>query len=251
MLSLRISIICCSRSLIHWLSGVHTSWLPALQHTQITHFPLAQILPPLLTTLTATLLQSVATTSLLPLFCFFCFLLHHSRSLNLLHRLSWFLPQPLLLLFLKTYILSHFDYCDVVWFGCTKSESHCLESLVNFACCTVHRRCKHSSASAAHHNLGLSTLSSRKKIHLSQSVFKCLSSRCLSYLSQLVSGPNSSHHTQSSSSCQLNLPFTRSSFDQRSFSFTGASMWESLPANIREMKDFRAFSAKCEDFLLD
>ena len=39
MLSLRISIVCCSRSLIHRLCGIHSSWLPALQYTQITHFP--------------------------------------------------------------------------------------------------------------------------------------------------------------------------------------------------------------------
>ena len=108
-----------------------------------------------------------------------------------------------------------------------------------------------SSVSAAHYDLGLSTLSSRRKLHLSQSVLKCLSSQCLSYIFQLFSRPNSSHHTQLYSSCQLNLPFTRSSFGQRSFSFTGASMWRSLPANIHAMKNFRAFSAKCEDFLLD
>ena len=157
-----------------------------------------------------------------------------SRSLNLLRRLSWFFPQPLLLLFLTSYILPHFYYCDVVWFGCTKSESHCLESLLNFACCTVLRRCKNSSAFAARHNLGLSTLSSCRKLHLSQSVFKCLSSHCPSYLSQLFSGPNSSYHTQSYSLCQLNFAFTRSSFGQRSFSFTCDSMWRSLPANIHD-----------------
>ena len=36
-----------------------------------------------------------------------------SRSLNLLHRLSWFLPQPLLLLFLKSYILPHVMLCGL------------------------------------------------------------------------------------------------------------------------------------------
>ena len=46
-------------------------------------------------------------------------------SLNLICRLSWFLPQPLLLLCLKSYILSSFDYCDVVWSGCTKDEALC------------------------------------------------------------------------------------------------------------------------------
>ena len=110
-----------------------------------------------------------------------------SRNLNLLRHLSWFLPRSLLLLFLKSYILPHFDYCDVVWFGCTKSESLRLESLLNFACRTILRRSKHYSASVARHDLGLSTLSSRRKLHLSQTIFKCLSSHCPSYLSQLFS----------------------------------------------------------------
>ena len=173
-----------------------------------------------------------------------------SRSLNLLRRLSWFLPRSLLLLSLKSYILPQFDYCDVVWCGCTKSESTRLESLLNFACRTVLRISKHSSASAARQELHLSTLSSRRKLHLSQAVFKCLSSNSPPYVSTLFSTPNSSHYTWSHVSSQLNLPPSKSSFGQRAFSFSGASMWRSLPPSIREMKDFSAFTAKCEDFLL-
>ena len=104
-----------------------------------------------------------------------------SRSLNLLRRLSWFLPRPLLLLFLKSYILPHFDYC-VVWFGCTKSESHHLESLLNFASVLFFVN------TLLLHNLGLSTLSSTRKLYLSQSLFPlsvllisaCLRSKLLS-----------------------------------------------------------------------
>ena len=53
-----------------------------------------------------------------------------SRCINLLRRLFWFLPQSLLLLYLKSYILPHFDYCDVVWAGCTQKDSHRLETLL-------------------------------------------------------------------------------------------------------------------------
>ena len=95
-------------------------------------------------------------------------------------------------------------------------------------------RSRHSSPSAARSELGLSTLSSRRKLHLAQSVFKCLSSQSPSYLSQLFSTPSSSYDTQSSSSRQLNLPTTKSSFGQKAFSFTGASLWRSLRSAIRE-----------------
>ena len=45
-----------------------------------------------------------------------------SSCLNLVHRLSWFLLLSLLT-YLKSYILPHFDYCDVVWSSCTQEES--------------------------------------------------------------------------------------------------------------------------------
>ena len=161
-----------------------------------------------------------------------------SHSLNLLRRLSWFLPQPLLLLYLKSYILPHFDYCDVVWIGCTKAESLLLESSPNFACRTVLHRCKLSSASLF-----------KKKF---PSCANCLQVPLFpspTYLSQLFLTPSSSYHTQSSSS-QLNLPAVKSSYGQRAFSFAGASVWRSLSAATRQIRDFQAFSAKCKDLLI-
>ena len=79
-----------------------------------------------------------------------------TRSLNLLRHLSWILPQPLLL-YLRSYILPFFGYCDVVWSGCTKDEALHLETLLNFACRTVLCRCRDYSASA-HSELGLAAL---------------------------------------------------------------------------------------------
>ena len=164
-----------------------------------------------------------------------------SRSLNLLRRLSWFLPQPLLLLFLKANILPTFDYCDLVWSGCTKQEACQLETLLNFSCRTVLCKRKDYSASAARRELGLPTLASRRKLHSAQMVFKCLSSNSPSYLSQLFSYPPSHYHTCSSSSSQLNLPPLRTSLGQKCFSFMGASVWRSLPAHIRGVTDFKVF----------
>ena len=171
-----------------------------------------------------------------------------TRSLHLLRRLSWFLPQPLLLLYLKSYILPSFDYCDVAWSGCTKDEALRLETLLNFACRAVLRRRRDYSASAARSELGLSTLSARRNLHLAQTVFKCLSSESPSYLSQLFSSPSSHYNTRSSSTHQINLPPSRTSFGQKAFSFSGASLWRSLPDKMRTCTDFRAFSKLCKDY---
>ena len=91
-----------------------------------------------------------------------------NRSLNLLHRLSWFFPPSLLLIYLKSYVLPHFDYCEVVRSSCTQEESRRLESLLNFGCKTVLRRKRDSSSTAALKELGLTTLTLRRKLHTAQ-----------------------------------------------------------------------------------
>ena len=147
-----------------------------------------------------------------------------------------------------TVVSGSFDYCDVAWSGCTKDEALRLETLLNFACRTVLRKRRDYSASAARSELGLSTLSARRNLHLAQTVFKCLSSESPSYLSQLFSSPSSHYNTRSSSTHQINLPPSRTSFGQKAFSFFGASLWRSLPDKMRTCTDFRAFSKLCKDY---
>ena len=106
-------------------------------------------------------------------------------SLSLLRRLSWFLPRPLLLLYLKSYILPLFDYRDNVWSVCTKEESHRLETLLNFVCRTVLHKRRDYSASSARKELGISTLSARRKTHLAQTVYRCISLQSPTYLINL------------------------------------------------------------------
>ena len=144
------------------------------------------------------------------------------RSLSLLRCLSWFLPRPLLLLYLKSYILPLFDYCDNVWSVCTKQDSHRLEMLLNFACRTVLRKHRDYSASSTRKELGISTLSARQKVHLAQTVYKCLSLQ--SHLNNLFSTPASHYNTRASSTSQLNLPRFHTSLGQKAFSFVGASL---------------------------
>ena len=164
-----------------------------------------------------------------------------SSSLSLLVSSS-VSSSSLLLLFLKSYILPLFDYCDVVWSGCTKSEASRLETLLNYACRTVLHKCRGSSTSAARRELGLSILASRRKRHLVLTIFNCMSSKSPPYLSQLFPLPSSHYNTHSASSSQLNLPRNRSLFGQKSFSFMGAALWRSLSPNIRTPENSTVFT---------
>ena len=111
--------------------------------------------------------------------------------------------QPLLLLFLKSYILPLFNYCDIGWSGSTKSEASKLETLHNYACHTVLRECKGFSPSAACRELGIFALASRS---LAVTMFNCMPSKSPPYLSQFLSSPSSHYNTCSALSSQLNRP---------------------------------------------
>ena len=164
--------------------------------------------------------------------------------LNLLRRLSWFLPHSLLLTYLKSYILPHFDYCDVVWSSCTQEESRRLESLLNFGCNIVLCKRRDFSSATALYELELATLNSRRKLHTVRCMFHCLSSQALSYLTWLFSSTTQHHNTRSSFTCQLNLAPVKSSFGQRAFRFAGPSLWRSLPSAIHKAQDYGHFSTQ-------
>ena len=141
--------------------------------------------------------------------------------------------------FLNLTFSSLFDY--VVWSRCTKSEASRLETLHNYACCTVLRKHKGSSTLAAHRELGLNFTST-----LPCSIHSFMSSKSPPYLSHLFSSPSSHYNTRSASSFQLNLPPNQSSFGQRSLSFMGAALWRSLSQNIQDNRDFTRYYSLCQ-----
>ena len=170
-----------------------------------------------------------------------------SRSINLLRRLSWFLPRPLLVLYLKSYILPCVDYCDIVWNNCTQQDSSRLQTLFNYACRLVLHRPRLSSSCALWEDLGLIRLLTRRKLHLAELVYRCHNSLAPSYLSSLFHRPSHCHNTRTHN--LTTLPLTRTSFGQHAFSFVGASLWRSLPSSIRDSSSTRVFSQAALNYL--
>ena len=161
------------------------------------------------------------------------------RNIQLLRRLSWFLPQPVLLLFFHSYIQPSFDYCDVVWNSCSKYESDRLEKLQNYAAKSILHKRRDFSSTTAREILGLSTLQCRRKFHLLCHTFKSVNHLHPTYLSDLFSTFTHNHNTRNPG--QLKLPHMRSSFGQRSYSYSGALLWNSLPAVAHQASTIEDF----------
>ena len=138
-----------------------------------------------------------------------------------------------------------------MWSVYTKEESLQLETLLNFACRTVLHKRRDYSASSARTELGISTLSARRKIYLAQTVYKCVSSQSPTYLSNLFSTPTYQYNTRASSTSQYNFPHMHNPLGQKAFSFVSTSIWRSLPNNIQCCTGFQVFTRLCENHFLN
>ena len=176
-----------------------------------------------------------------------------SRNIALLRRLSWFLPQSALLLFYKSFILPLFDYCDVVWYSCTKEEASSLEQLQTYAAKIILRLSKHSSATSARKLLGLSTLSSRRKYHLAQNTYSTICGRHPEYLKKLFAPVTDlhNHFTRHASKGNIRLPPPKSNFGKKAFYFCGSTIWSSLPTEARKADSIFTFNSITKPLLLN
>ena len=173
-----------------------------------------------------------------------------SRNLNLLRCLSWFLPQSLLLLFFFSSLNLTFSLSlttvTLSGQGAPSPRLPGWRPSLTMPATLSFINVEGSPYWLLVGSLGLSTLASRRKSHLALTMFNCMSSKSPLYLSQLFPLPSSHYNTCSALSSQLNLPPNRSSFGQKSFSFMGTALWQSLPPNIRDTKEFNSFYSLCQ-----
>ena len=71
-------------------------------------------------------------------------------------------------------------------------------------------------------------------------MFKFLNEQALVYLQNLFHERSTDYDLRNSSH-KLILPRPRTNYLKRSFSYSGALLWTSLPENVREIKSVRKF----------
>ena len=112
------------------------------------------------------------------------------------YNLSWFLLKATLTTFYKVYILPIFDYGNVVWNGCSSTESLKLERLQNYCARIILKRRRFSSASQNKSTLGWLTLEARRRLHLAKTILRCKADIAPSYLTQTCKPLTHGHQTR-------------------------------------------------------
>ena len=165
-----------------------------------------------------------------------------SSGIGALKRLRPFICEDTAILLYRALIEPYFDYCCPVWDGLSNDK---LQKLQNRAIRVITNSDYYSSATALRGELGWDNLCTRRKKQKLKLMFKTLNDQSPEYLKGLFM-PFSTDYGLRNSDNKLALPKPRTDFLKRSFCYSGAQLWNSLPSNVRAIRSFTKFKNKID-----
>ena len=150
------------------------------------------------------------------------------------------MPQSTLLNIYNSLVQPHFDYYSLVWGNCGKTLSNKLQKLQNRAARVITSSNFDVDVDSLFHKLSWKDLKSQRQIQNALMVFKSLNGLVPEYPASKFIKRNESNYSLRDSVNKL-VPFPRTNDMKNSFSYSGDTLWNSLPCNIRESGSLNQF----------
>ena len=166
--------------------------------------------------------------------------------LYLLLRIKCYLNIHVRKLFFNSYILPHLDYCCTVWGNCSQ---HLLQEMMKFqkrAAQVILDKDYDTPSTKLFRLLGWMKFVERLKFNKALLVYKSLNNKCPEYMSNMFQTPQNIHSMtlRSESVNTLMVPKPNYEFSRKSFSYSGAKLWNSLPLEIQSSESILQFRSK-------
>lgn len=149
-----------------------------------------------------------------------------------LSRIRDRLDRRSLSMLLHSFITSRIDYCNSLFVGCPESVLSSLQSVQNFAIRVLFGKGKRCEASPLLREAHWLPVRSRCQFKIALWCFKVVSGSAPPTVSGIVT-PSSHQYSLRSSPQLAVVPQHRLSLFERSFAFSGPSMWQSLPNTLK------------------
>ena len=149
---------------------------------------------------------------------------------------------------IKIYKEPYFDYCSVVWDGLSQQLSEKLQKLQNRAARVITKLSYNTNSSYLLNSLSWDNLSVRRTKQKANLMYKCVNKLAPNYLCNMFT-PRAFSFDLRDASQKLCLPKPRTDYLKRSFSYSGASVWNDLPEDIRTTKSLRNFKRRIDKWL--
>ena len=166
-----------------------------------------------------------------------------ASGIGCLKRVRHLIPASTLHLLYQALVKPHFDYCDIVWGSCGITLRDKLQKLQIRAARVLTFSSYDADATKLLEFLSWKNLTSQQEIHRVTMVFKCLHGLAPEYLNSKFRWRNSAYDLRDSEN-KLNVPLPRTNYYRKSFSYSGATLWNSLPCDIRNTESLGLFKRK-------
>ena len=133
------------------------------------------------------------------------------------------------------------ENCRWVLLNCGKTLPNKLQKLQNRAARVITSSNFDVEVDSLFHKLSWKNLKSQRQIRNAWMVFKSLNGLVPEYLKSKFIKRNESNYSPRDSVKKLVVPFPRTNYLKNSFSYSGATLWNSLPCKIRESGSFNEF----------
>ena len=138
-------------------------------------------------------------------------------------------------------VLPILDYCSVVWQECRKDLQQKVERIQNYGMRLILAKPPRTPSAELRRQLKWLSLSERRELFRLVTVHRCLSQQAPRYLSESLMRNSERQYQQTRGRDKLYLRAVRSEIGRKSFSLKGAQAWNSLPAELRQVKTVETF----------
>ena len=171
-----------------------------------------------------------------------------ASSIGALKRVRPFISMHTAIKIYKGLIRPYFDYCSVVWDGLSQQLCEKLQKLQNRAARVITKSSYNTNSSFLLNSLSWDNLSVRRTKQKANLMYKCVNKLAPNYLCNMFT-PRTLPFDLRDASQKLYLPKPRTDYLKRSFSYSGASLWNDLPEDIRTTKSLRNFKRRIDKWL--
>ena len=165
-----------------------------------------------------------------------------SGQINAIMRLSHRIPVDTKLSMYRAFVMANFNYCPLVWMFCGAANVQKLERLQYRAL-----RFVHNNYEARYEELlemsGEKTLIVKRMHTLGVEMYKCLNKLSPSYLSEKFN-KNETEYNLRDGNRLLKKKVNTKCFGLRTFSYSGAKLWNNLPMEIKNSVTLNEFKER-------
>ena len=136
--------------------------------------------------------------------------------------------------------MPHFDYCSPVWDCLSGYLSDKLQKLQNRAARVITKSPFDTSSNHLLSTLSWERLSLRRKKQKALMMYKTMNDLAPDYLQSLFSQHHSAYNLRNSEG-RLTLSKPSTNYLKRSFSYSGAMLWNNLPKNLKNAASVEHF----------